>query len=195
MFKSIFIAFVAILLFAVPQHVSAKSKKEITFDKIPQTVEEFLELRGKLAKTPEGGATMMLVALLGYANDKKLGRKFLTIALHRDELQKGNDYKGYSPRNAMNYHFGRFKNHWPYAYLKNAKIENGYKVQPPYTVVASRDKRSGKDASGKVKIYLDVAGFRPRGVTMQVNSKGIWKATYVSSFFLDVPLPKKADDL
>ena len=189
------IAAIAVLLFGFQTALCAQTRKEITIASIPQSVDEFLRMRDELSKTPEGGAAMFLAAMLGYSKDKALGRQFFTIALHPEELIKGDDYKGFSPNRGLDYHFGRFKDHWPYAYFKNAKIENGYKVDAPFVVVTSRDKRSGDDASGRVKIYVDVAGFRPRGVVVKVNSRGIWKAASVSSFFLDVPLPRKPDEL
>ncbi len=175
--------------------LAATGAKEIRIDPIPETVDAFLVLRNRLATTPEGGAAIFLTALLGYTRDKALGRKFLTIALDRSELDRGDDYKGFSPGRGFEYHLGRFKPHWPWAYLKGARKENGYKVAPPYVVVVSRNRFSGDEASGRVKVFVHVAGARPRPVTMRRNAKGLWKASLVSSFFLGSPLPKEPDDL
>ncbi len=193
--QTAFFATLVAFVLGVQCSVFAQTKKEITIERIPHSVEEFIEMRNSISKTPEGGAAMFLAAMLGYSENKPLGRKFFTIALHRGELVKGNDYKGFSPNRGLEYHLSRYKDHWPYAYFKSATIENGYQLDPPFLVSTSRDKRSGEDASGKVKIYVDVAGFRPRGITVRVNDKGIWKASSVSSFFLDIPLPQNPDDL
>ncbi len=174
---------------------AASAPKEIRIERVPETVEAFLALRNRLATSPEGGAAVFLVALLRYASDKAMGRTFLTIALDRGELSQGNDYKGFSPGASIAYHLGRFQPHWPRAYLKGAKAENGYKVAPPYVVTVSRNRYSGSEASGQVKVFLHLAGGRPRPVTMKVNSRGLWKASLVSSLFLPVPKPQKPDDL
>lgn len=193
-----------LMLLMLSWQTSFAQNKVMKLSKLPASPEEFINMRNKMARTPEGGATMFLAALLNLGKNEKLGMQCLTIAIDQSQVTSGNVYKGYKPgRNTM-YHLKRLKrggrgNFWAYApkaYLKGATLKNGYTPSKPYKVVTSRNKYSGRESSGKVKVYIDVAGFRPRPVTMKRNDKGIWKAYEFSSFFLDVPkVPKKKDDL
>ena len=40
---------------------------------LPQSIEEFVALRDRVADTPQGGAAVLTVALLLYAQDQVLG--------------------------------------------------------------------------------------------------------------------------
>ncbi|WP_157558497.1 DUF6935 domain-containing protein [Microscilla marina] len=181
------------------------AQKIVTLNKLPASPEEFIKMRNKMSRSPEGGAAMFLAALLNMGKNEKLGMQCLTIAIDQSQVVSGNVYKGYKPGRSVMYHLNRLKrggsrgNFWAYApkaYLKGATLKNGYTPSKPYKVVTSRNKYSGKESSGRVKVFVDVAGFRPRPVTMKRNDKGIWKAHEFSSFFLDVPkATKKKDDL
>lgn len=177
--------------------------KVVKLSRLPASPGEFIQMRNKLSKTPEGGAAMFIAAMLNMGKSEKLGLQCITIAIDQSQVASGNVYKGYKPGNGVMYHIrrlGRRKvNFWKYApkaYLKGATLKNGYKASKPYKVVTSRNKYSGKESSGMVKVFVDVAGFRPRPIKMKRNDKGIWKAYGFSSMFLDVPkTPKKKDDL
>lgn len=179
--------------------------KVIHLSKLPVSPEEFIQMRNRIAKTPEGGAAMFIAAMLNMGVNEKLGLQCITIGIDQSQVTKGNIYKGYKPGRGTMYHVNRLKRggrkFWTYApkaYLQGATLENGYTPSKPYKVVTSRNKYSGSEASGRVKVYIDVAikGFRPRPISMKRNDKGIWKAYEYSSMFLDVPKPgKKTDDL
>ncbi len=184
---------------------SIAQNKVITLSKVPASPEEFIQMRNNLARTPEGGAAMFIAALINLGKNEKLGMQCLTIGIDQSQVMKGNVYRGYKPRSNVMYHINRLKrggvrgNFWGYAakaYLKGATHKNGYTPSKPYQVVTSRNKYSGSEAKGRVKVFVDVAGFRARPVTLKRNDKGIWKAYEFSSMFLDVPKPgKKTDDL
>jgi len=188
-------------------HTSIAQNKVITLSKVPASPEEFIQMRNNLSRTPEGGAAMFIAALINLGKNEKLGMQCLTIGIDQSQVTKGNVYKGYKPGRSVMYHLNRLKrggvrgNFWGYAakaYLKGSTHKNGYTPSKPYKVVTSRNKYSGSEAKGRVKVYIDVAieGFRPRPISMKRNDKGIWKAIEFSSMFLDVPKPgKKTDDL
>ena len=198
---------IALLLFAFTfgsLQTSIAQNKVVKLSKLPASPEEFIQMRNKLSQTPEGGAAMFIAAMLNMGKSEKLGLQCITIAIDQSQVTSGNVYKGYKPGNGVMYHLNRLKrggrgNFWAYApkaYLKGATLNNGYKASKPYKVVTSRNKYSGQESSGKVKVFIDVAGFRPRPISMKRNDKGIWKAYGFSSMFLDVPKsPKKKDDL
>ncbi|MCB1166151.1 MAG: hypothetical protein KDK33_08360, partial [Leptospiraceae bacterium] len=115
----------------------------------------------------------------------------------------GSAYKGYAPSSSIMYHVNRLnrQNVWSYtgfAYVSGASASNNYKVSAPYTIVTSRNKYSGEESSGRVKVFVNVSGFSPRPITLKKNDKGIWKAYECSSMFVNVPPPastKKKDEL
>ena len=54
-----------------------------------------MKLRNKIAKTPEGGATIFMLALKIYETNKELGNKCLVVAVSRKSLRGGDVYKGF----------------------------------------------------------------------------------------------------
>ncbi len=66
--------------------------------KLVTTVEDFIALRDKVAKTPSGGAVCLVHALLNYINPatRSLGEQLLVLAVAEDQLVKGTTYKGYA---------------------------------------------------------------------------------------------------
>lgn len=174
-------------------------RKEITIPNIPSSTQEFIQMRNKIATTPEGGAAILIASIMAFSKSKELGMACLTIALDSGNLAQGNSYKGYTPTRGFNYHLKRMAGYkrWPYmafAYVKGGVASDGYaiKSKAPYTIVTSRNKYSGDESKGRVKIFVDVHGFRARPFIMRRNNKGHWKALGLSSLWLDVYPPKKA---
>lgn len=191
MFRNIYLA---IACFALSTSMHAQDIT-LTVDSVPQSIPEFLELRGKLAKTPEGGAIIILKALQMHAQDKKLGLQAITIALAKKNLTKGKIYRGYQPHGSLNYHLSRMEKipYAPFAYILGANPANQYQVKAPYRYKISRNKYSGKESESKVKVFIHVHGHSPRPVKLTVNDKGLWKAAELSSLFLNVQPPQEPD--
>lgn len=170
---------------------------------IPESAEQFVELRDQIAHTPEGGAASLVAALLAFSKSPEVGLQCLTIAIDQRNLIRGNVYKGYAPLGSVMYHVDRISGYrmWPYlgyAYLKGATASNNYAVSQPYIVDTYRQKNSGTEESGQVKVFVNVDGFRARPVTLQRNDKGLWKAYEFSSLMLNVNAPASSgpkDDL
>lgn len=198
--KKLFL-YMAILPTLLSANLFADSQ-ELTIPSIPNTAEEFVQFRNQMAKTPEGGAVVFLTAMMGFSKSEDLGMQFMTIALDKSNLTKGKSYKGFSPHSSLMYHIKRFNQYglWsytPFAYVQGSKPDDRYKTSAPYKITVSRNKYSGEEKSGKVKVFIHVYGVSPRPVTMTVNDKGIWKAKEVSSLFLNVQAPpsQESDDL
>lgn len=179
---------------------SSLSALEITVEKMPKSEKEFLALRDKLASTPEGGAAVFLVSMLTFSEDQKLGMKFFTIALAKDNLTAGNVYKGFKPDSGVMYHFDRLadpkRKRAPYSYIDGTVMDNGYKAALPYTFVITTNAYSVKNENC-IKVFVNSSATSyPRPITMQKNDKNIWKALEISSMSLDVPMPSEdSDDL
>ncbi len=174
-------------------------EKSITVDKLPATTDEFIKLRDSLASTPEGGAVVMIVATQIYVKDKKTGMECITIALDNSQLGKGNVYKGFQPGGSFNFLIKQLDSrpYVPWAYVEGATAENGYQVAAPYKYVLSRNRFSGEESSGTVKVFVNTFGVNPRPLTMKRNDKGVWKVQEASSIFVAVrpPVTPSDDDL
>lgn len=192
-------SFLIILLMAFFTVQISAQQKTITIEKVPDSVEEFLELRSEIGDTPEGGAALMILSMLIYSENKDLGRACMTIALDRYNVGKGNAYKGYAPARHLNYHLSRFdgKPYWPKAYIRGTDPADQYAYSEPLKFDFSRNRYSGSEEKGRVKVFVKTYGVRPRPIGMKRNKKGIWKAKNVSSLFLDVRAPDSGgvDDL
>ncbi len=103
---------------------------EVTFDRIPRTLEEFEDAQRILGKEPYGAIALELMAMEMFRRDRKVGEKclhlantrtnFISIYSRLKELFREGD--GY----ARPYQVASF--------LKGASYENGYNPTEPYTV-------------------------------------------------------------
>jgi hypothetical protein len=200
---AVLVLFFAVFSMAVAEPVYSQ-KTDFQITEIPKTVDEFLAMRDKTAKTPEGGAVMLLVSLMKFTESEELGMQFLTISLDRSNLEQGNVYRGFAPGGSIRMHLNRLKgasnnpmSYMFYAYVKGGAPANQYNVALPYTVVLSRNRYSGTEESGVVKVFIDCYGVSARPVTLRVDSNGNWKAHELSSMFLNVqpPIVEVTDDL
>jgi len=144
-------------------------------------VEKFLEIRDKIATTPEGGAAMFLLAMKVYSDDPKLGKQCLVIAADHDNLQKGDTYVGYD---MMPLEMKMIKmaiidknRRLPYSYIIGSKPENNYTVKLPYVYEFSTNSESGDAATGTYKLLVKCSGdVTYRNITIKKNNHGLWKA-------------------
>lgn len=178
-------------------------RTSVAIPSLPTSVDEFLDLRDRVAASPEGGAAMMVVALLVFAEEEKLGQACLACAVGSSRLVEGTEgYKGLQLTNAS---LGRIRTqildreHLPRSYICGAEPENGYELgSPPYAVECLRNPHSGDPASGKCKVFVVSSGAdSPRPVTVAANDRGIWKALEWSSLLVGVrpPLQDSRDEL
>jgi hypothetical protein len=173
----------------------------VQVDQLPQSIEAFVALHASVAQTPQGGAAMMVIALLAYACDEVLGRQCLTAAVDRERLEEGPDgYDGWQLRTSdmrrVEAQIGR-QSYLPKSYVKGATPENGYRLPvPPYVFECSDNPYSGDPETGTYKIFVSCSGAAsPRPVTLNRNSRGLWKAHEWSSLIVGVSEPaQEADD-
>ena len=176
------------------------SSHSVPVDKLPQSVEEFIGLRDQIAHTPDGGAAMMVIALILYAVDEALGRQCLTIAVDRQRLEEGPDgHKGWRLRTADMRRIAlqlESRPHIPRSYVKGATPRNGYQLPvPPYVFEVSGNLYSGDASSGTFKVFVTSSGASsPRPVTVRRNNRGVWKAYEWSSLIVGVAPPSQSID-
>lgn len=177
------------------------SLESIQIESVPKIIGEFVSLRDQLAQTPQGGAAMMIVALLAFAEDEELGRQCLTTAVDRERLQEGTGgYKGWELRvrdRRLIESQTRGKAHVLRSYIQGTSPGGGYALPaPPYEMVFSSNRYSGDVESGKFKVFVDSSGAdTPRPVTVRRNNRGVWKALEWSSLLVGVKAAPVDDDL
>ena len=165
----------------------------VKFEKMPTTVEEFVKLRNEIATTPEGGATMFIIALKLQNDNPEVGKQCLVIAADRSRLQQGSTYKGFQLFVPDNNSIKRQLLQYPYvvnSYYKGATPENGYTAKSPYILNFSSNAYSGSIEKGDFKVFVKCYGAdSPRPIRMIKNNKGYWKAKEWSSMVMGIRKP------
>lgn len=159
----------------------------IAVDALPRSVGDFIALRDRIARDPQGGAAATIVALLAYAGDEELGQQCLAAAVDR-ELSRSDVQRVRMQIDRQPYMLR--------SYVKGATPENGYRLPtPPYVFEFSANPHSGDPASGTYKVFAACAGAAsPRPVTVQRDDQGIWKAREWSSLVVGVQAPARETD-
>ncbi len=173
----------------------------VTIEQLPQSAGAFIALQDQVGRTPQGGAGLMVVALLLYAEDVALGHACLAIAVDRDRLSEGaSGHDGWqlrgTDRQLIRTQIGS-QPHLPRSYIKEATPENGYRLpSPPYELEFSVNPYSGDVASGSYKVFVASSGAAsPRPVTVRRDGEGIWKAREWSSLLVGIRKPEPQADL
>ncbi|MBN1798416.1 MAG: hypothetical protein JW822_07555 [Spirochaetales bacterium] len=199
------ISCLALMLLAFPPPVSSQDNdlSAVTVDKIPASLEEFIALRDRLAVTPQGGATVMIIACIMYTQDSELGEKCLVIALANDLLVKGGTYKGYAlsfkDKKFLQKRIGKdsSESYIPRSYVSGTTPGQEYRLpQGKLEFNYSCNQFSGDLEQGVFKIFVRCSGAdSPRPITLTRNSKGIWKAWGWHSLLVAIKAPVFQDDL
>jgi hypothetical protein len=169
-------------------------------EKLVASVEEFIALRDKIAKTPCGGAAVLIHALLNYINPttRSLGAQLLVLAVAEDQLIKGSTYKGYALGEEMASFILELVSDEDSETTSKAAIQSlivGTKQQESYTFDAKKvalaedlTSEQGEDIkNGVFAVYLRSTGSEnSRSLTMAVNKNGVWKAREFSGVFSSV---------
>ncbi len=170
----------------------------IQIDRVPQSTDEFIQMRNELSTHPYGGAALFLLALKVYKENPELGNQLLVLAVDKKRLAEGDVYKGYDLVRYQKQMIDEQLEKYPFlpnSYIKGAKPENNYNVQLPYIYEFTVDSMSGDPKHDEiVKVYVKCYGAdRHRPIQMHVNDKGIWKAMEWSSILTGVRPPANAD--
>lgn len=167
----------------------------VELSSLPRTVDAFVALQAEVARTPEGGAAMMVAALWLMAEDDEAGRQVLAVAVDPGRLQPGGG--GTGGRRLGNRDLSLIRSqvggrgHVLRSYLAGATPENGYRLpEPPYRLACSANPYSGDPASGAFKLFVASSGAdSPRPVTLRRGEDGLWRAAEWSSLLLGVRQP------
>ena len=175
----------------------------VEIGQLPQSIEEFVALRDRIADTPQGGAVIMIIALLLYAEDQMLGEQALTVAVDRERLQEAGDgYRGWQMQRRPLRMIRRQildSSYIPCSYFLGTSLESGYRLpEPPLHVECRSGPYSGDVDERTYKVFVTSSGApSARPVTLHRNQRGFWKAYEWSSLLLGVRPPSvhEPDDL
>jgi hypothetical protein len=178
--------------------------REVTIDKMPSTLEEFIAMRDKVATTPDGGAATWVVAAILYGRDPALGLQALTVATDKQWLQEdasGKGYKGWVLDNAeqqrMKERLGG-KDHVARSYVAGTSPANAYALPAGAMKVRVKEQGNSKADDTSMKLFVYSTGTdSPRPILLKKNDKGLWKAHEWSSLQVGCrpPVVKVSDDL
>ncbi len=166
---------------------------------IPSTIDQFIELRDRLAVTPEGGAAVFVVAMNMYVRDNDLGMKAFTLALDRSQLMKSTlGYRGWAPAfkyaNLIKSELRR-KPYIAPSYIQGTSYLSGYAL-PDVSKweIAFTVNRFSTISDTERKLFVKSTGAdSPRPVYLRKNNRGIWKV-YNDSLILGVRRPEERVD-
>lgn len=164
----------------------------IRIDKLPASVDEFVQLRNRIAVTPEGGYALFVIAMLTWEKNRDLARKFFVIALDRGQLHRSGSpwHRGYAPGSSLTYHLNRLQRQpWlPKIFFTGTTPANGYKLPDPPLEIRFRQLTVYK--AGDVSLYaFTTSGNMARPIRLKKNNRGYWKAWSFSSLFVGVARP------
>ena len=184
------------ILVAVPSADAQPIEIELPTD--VTTIEEFLAFRDATAGTAEGGAAVLVLAMLIYTEDPDLGHDAMVIALDAGYLRQDPDgYRGYTLGSSATEYTSRYLQPRPYlarSYLLGTSPENHYEPPETWTVRLSRNTYS-EAIEGRVRLFVSCTGAdSPRPVTLQQNNRGVWKAYECSSLFVGIRPPVEVVD-
>jgi hypothetical protein len=191
--KNIFLLFVLISMTVFAQK---KALPMVEIDKIPQSIEEFFELRDKIASTPQGGAAVFVVASIIYVQNPEVGRQCLIIASDKSLLSPSSKgYQGFDFGSSTNFLIKQLdeKKHVPHSYIQGTSPDRGYMLNSaPYKIACATNPYSGNEQDGMLKVFVQCTGAdSDRPITLVRNDKGIWKAKEFSSLMVGVRPPKQ----
>lgn len=154
----------------------------VVITNIPKTIDEFVEMRDRIAVTPIGGAASFIVAMLVYTRDIYLGIDCFTASLVNDSsllrrVQPGG-YEGLEPimpfQNAVTL---LQREPWvANSYIYSTRRDNAYRLgEGPYKIVFNPyNPIVGDDGIMELEVYSTGVP-TPRRISVRVNNRGIWK--------------------
>ena len=188
-------ALVALCSAAIP---AGAQSVDIALPAAVTTLQDFIAFRDATAQTPEGGAAVLVLAMLLYERDAKLGHDAMVIALDAGELRQDADgYQGFTLGNRAEDFVTRYLVPRPYlarSYLVGTSPETRYQAPATPTVRLGRN-ASSEISAERIKVFVSCTGAdTPRPVTLQRNNRGVWKAYEYSTLFVGVRPPAEVVD-
>lgn len=169
------------------------NEHEVTIEKLPATMDEFLALRDAHGSDPFGAASLFVVAQIVYTKDETLGHQMFTVLLDKEYLDNVGEekgfYKGYRPRQiyVQNWRDRLGKKPWiARSYITGTAKANDYALPAgPFKIRIREQSDSLQGDTAKVFVWSEGAD-SPRPLHMKKDANGNWKATNWGSLEVDV---------
>ncbi len=197
--RSVFSVILLMAITIVPVMGQGEGPITVTIESIPGTIEELINLRDRVAVTPEGGSALFIVAMNMYVRDNDLGMKAFTVALDRSQLMESTSgYKGWAPAfkyaNLIKSEL-RQKPYIASSYFQGTSYLNGYALSKgPWKIVMVTNRFSEINENERKYFVKSTGADSPRPIYLRKNNRGIWKV-YNDSLILGVRRPEqKIDD-
>ena len=142
--------------------------EKFTFQKLPESLEEFQNLPEAKLDTPYKTAALTMLALCVYSKDVKLGKELL------------NYLRGPRPLSTMDEQFLRDRfmdkgKYIPFSYFEGAKPENNYTPTTPYVVKIREHGRSFAEDGYASMELVSYGADSPRSIKLRNKpSTGEW---------------------
>lgn len=167
-----------------------------SFGSVPTNIEDFKTLQSTTATTPEGAASLVVLAMHMYGKDPILGNQALVLSVlskNRSRSNKPGNLDGIDLGNGDKFLVGQLDKYkmLSHGYFKGAEPANKYTPTEPLTVETFTNPYSGEESSGKIKLFVGTRGassFRP--ITVEKDSDGLWRSKEFSSLFVGMQAPK-----
>lgn len=145
---------------------------KMSFNRFPNTKEEFLDLREKIGTTPEGSALLFLMSMELYRRNKSAGEQCVNLMITEGNHYDVLGYKLPELFRSSDKYYDR-----PYqvaGMLQGTSPEKGYNLTPPYKfeVMTLKDNYREVNMGGKghqVKMYI----VQPSGVKSTTGNPSI----------------------
>lgn len=161
-------------------------------DGLPANIEDFIELRDSLRSTPEGAATLMVVAMLALENNSNLGKMMMVSIMSETNLKNSNgdsSYEGKELNISYSFHIPRLVQRPDIArsYVLGTVPKNKYKLpETPYQFDFTRNSYS-EPAVGTIKLFIKSSGADSRRpITLKEHDEGYYEVHNPFSLFLGV---------
>lgn len=165
---------------------------------LPSSVEELVALRDRLATTPEGGVAVLVLSLLAWGQDPKLGLQCLTVAIEQAQLADGAEgYKGKQPSRVVLQNLKdrlAGKPHIIRSLVQGTSPANGYALPAPPWRLSGREQPRDVHPERMKTFVRSTGADTPRPVHVVKNDKGLWKANNWSSIEVGVKAPAPPPD-
>lgn len=158
------------------------------------TVDDLRAIRDDLARTPEGGALVFIVALINYASDETRaeGTKMCVLSMWEENVVKSDapgNFNGYVLHRSDLDRLNRISEATACSYVRGTSPENGYAITGGSIEIGFRaqSKHAGSERSGTKKVFVWSRGAdTARPLTMRRNANGVWKVSEFSSVLVGV---------
>jgi uncharacterized repeat protein (TIGR01451 family) len=179
------------------EYVESQSNGSVFFNRIPHTLDKFIELQNQIAHTPQGAVAMMLIAMRIYQQYPIEGMKCMTAACTGSLIvpsSAAGSYGGYIMSNVSTLK-ERLKiyPYLPFIYYQGAEPENGYTPDaPPYKANMYTNLYSYSQSSGGmwIKLFVETKGADSNRPVSVRKAGNIYKVVEYSSLYLGPKPPK-----